>query len=112
MTKRKETKKATIEALRGEARLLSTAGIMLLAVGLPLTLGLVAPALNPEGASPLTPLAIGGGPVLVGYLICVAASWRLSQAKKLSQRSQAKKVSQPAQANKAPQRRRKTALAA
>jgi hypothetical protein len=112
MTKRKLTKKATIEALRGEARLLSTAGIMLLAVGLPLTLGLVAPALNPDGISPLTPLAIGGGPVLVGYLICVAASWRLSQAKKLSQRSQAKKASRPAQANKAPQRRRRSALAA
>ncbi|UPT62801.1 MAG: hypothetical protein M0D54_21155 [Hyphomonadaceae bacterium JAD_PAG50586_4] len=53
------TTRPTPAALRAEARLLSTAGIILLLIGFPLTLWLVAGALAENGISPILPLAIG-----------------------------------------------------
>ena len=72
------------DALRAEARLLTTAGVLLMAIGLPLTMYLVALAISPEGISPLAPLTLGGGPVLMGYLTCHMASQRLARAKALA----------------------------
>ncbi|MBC7767233.1 MAG: hypothetical protein H7124_00430 [Phycisphaerales bacterium] len=71
------------ETLRAEARLLTTAGVMLLAVGFPMTLLLVAQALTSEGASPFLPLAAGAPPIMLGYLACHFASQRMLSAKAL-----------------------------
>jgi hypothetical protein len=73
-------------ALRAEARLLSVAGLILLAVGFPTTLLLVAQALRPEGLSPVLPAAIGAPPILLGYIACHFASKRLVKAKALEAR--------------------------
>ncbi len=73
------------EALRAEARLLTTAGLILLAIGFPLTMALVAMALSPDGLSPIAPLAVGGAPILLGYLACHFASVRLAKARDLEQ---------------------------
>jgi hypothetical protein len=73
-------------ALRAEARLLSVAGFILLAVGFPATLFLVAQALSPDGVSPVLPAAIGAPPIMLGYLACHFASRRLVKAKALETR--------------------------
>jgi len=69
--------------LRAEARLLTIAGVMLLGVGFPLTVILVALALGPSGPPPLLPLAIGAPPIMLGYLACRFASDRLVKARTL-----------------------------
>lgn len=73
-------------ALRAEARVLTTAGLLLLVAGFPLTMLLVADALTAEGASPWLPLAAGLPPITLGYLACHFASARMVQAKALEQR--------------------------
>lgn len=74
------------EALRAEARLLTTAGILLLGIGFPMTLLLVAQALTSDAASPFVPLAAGAPPIMLGYLACHFASARMAKAKALEQR--------------------------
>lgn len=70
--------------LRAEARVLSTAGFILLALALPFTLVLAWMALSPEvGMSPILPVAAGGGPLTLGYLACAFASRRMARAKAL-----------------------------
>jgi hypothetical protein len=68
-----------LECLRGEARFLAAAGMILLAVALPLTLVFVAAALGRAGASPLLPLVVGAPPTMIGYLSCHYASRRLAK---------------------------------
>ena len=68
-------------ALRAEARLLTIAGLILLGVGFPVTLLLVAQALAPQGLSPVLPGAIGAPPIILGYLACHFASARMAKAK-------------------------------
>ena len=70
-------------ALRAEARLLSVAGLILLGLGFPATLLLVAQALAPDGVSPMLPAAIGAPPIMLGYIACHFASKRLIKAKAL-----------------------------
>lgn len=67
--------------LRAEARLLTIAGLILLGVGFPATLILVAQALSPEGLSPVLPAAVGAPPIMLGYLACHFASRRMVKAK-------------------------------
>lgn len=69
--------------LRAEARLLTIAGLILLGVGFPATLILVAQSLSPEGLSPVLPAAIGAPPIMLGYLACHFASRRMVKAKAL-----------------------------
>lgn len=76
----------TAQTLRDEARLLSVAGVILLAIGLPLTLFLATQALAPSGLSPLLPIAAGGPPIVLGYIACHYASRRLARAKALEAR--------------------------
>jgi hypothetical protein len=71
----------TPAALRAEARLLTVAGLILLAVGFPLTLLLVARALSADAGSPFLPLAVGAPPIMLGYLACHFASQRMVKAK-------------------------------
>ena len=52
-------------ALRAEARLLTVAGLILLGIGFPVTLLLVAQSLAPEGVSPVLPVVIGAPPMWV-----------------------------------------------
>ncbi len=73
-------------ALRAEARLLSVAGFILLGIGFPVTLLLVARALSLDGVSPLLPAAIGAPPLILGYIACHFASQRLVKAKTLERR--------------------------
>jgi hypothetical protein len=73
----------TPAALRAEAKLLTIAGLILLAVGFPATLVLAAQALSPHGLSPMLPIAIGAPPILLGYLACHFASQRMVKAKAL-----------------------------
>lgn len=73
----------TPATLRAEARLLTFAGLVLLSIGFPATLVLVAQALAPGGASPLLPLAAGAPPIVLGYLACHFASQRMVKAKAL-----------------------------
>lgn len=70
-------------SLRAEARLLTIAGLMLLGVSFPVTIWLAALALSPDGMSPVLPGAIGGPPLLLGYLACHFASRRMVRAKSL-----------------------------
>lgn len=70
-------------ALRAEARLLTVAGLILLGIGFPATLVLVAQSLAPEGGSPVLPAAIGAPPIMLGYIACHFASKRLVKAKAL-----------------------------
>lgn len=69
--------------LRAEARLLTIAGLILLAIGFPATLVLTAQALSPEGLSPVLPAAIGAPPIVLGYLACHFASQRMVKARAL-----------------------------
>lgn len=73
-------------SLRAEARLLLTAGLILLVLGFPTTLLLVARALGEDGAPPLLPLVIGAPPIMLGYLACHFASQRLVKARTLEER--------------------------
>jgi hypothetical protein len=73
-------------ALRSEARLLSVAGLILLGVGFPATLVLVAQSLAPGGISPVLPAAVGAPPIMLGYIACYFASKRLVKAKALERR--------------------------
>jgi hypothetical protein len=70
-------------ALRAEAKLLTTAGLILLGLGFPATIALVAASLDPDGMSPILPLAIGAPPILLGYLACHFASSRMVKARAL-----------------------------
>ena len=63
--------------------MLTIAGLILLALGFPLTLVLTAQALSPEGMSPVLPLAAGAPPIILGYLACHFASQRMVKAKAL-----------------------------
>jgi len=74
-------------ALRAEARFMTNAGLILLAIGLPLTMTLTALALAPHAISPIAPLTIGGPPVLLGYIACHYASMRFSRAKAIEDRT-------------------------
>lgn len=71
----------TAAALRAEARLLTIAGLILLAIGFPVTLVMVAQALSPDGMSPVLPAAIGAPPIILGYLACHFASQRMVKAR-------------------------------
>lgn len=71
---------AHLEALRGEARMLATAGYVLMAVALPLTLLFVALALSGRGGSPFLPIAAGAPPMMIGYMACHYATRRLARA--------------------------------
>jgi hypothetical protein len=73
-------------ALRAEARLLSVAGVILLIIGFPATLLLVAQSLAPDGISPMLPAVIGAPPIMLGYIACHFASKRLVKAKALERR--------------------------
>lgn len=73
-------------ALRAEARLLSVAGVLLLAVGFPLTLIMTAMALSSGEGSPFAPAVIGAPPIMLGYLACHFASRRMVRAKALERR--------------------------
>lgn len=73
-------------ALRAEARLLGVAGLILLGLGFPATLVLVAQALAPDGVPALLPIAVGAPPIMLGYIACHFASQRLVKAKKLEGR--------------------------
>lgn len=75
----------TSATLRAEARLLITAGLILLVSGFPVTLVLVAQALSPDGVSSLLPIAIGAPPIVLGYLACHFASQRLARARELEE---------------------------
>lgn len=72
--------------LRAEARILTIAGALSLAVGFPLTLAMVAWSLADGGVSPLAPLATGAPLVMLGYLACHFASLRMAKAKALAAR--------------------------
>ena len=73
-------------SLRAEARLLSTAGVILLAIGFPLTMALALMALQPHGLSSVLPIAVGAPPLLLGYLACHFASRRMEKVKQLEER--------------------------
>jgi len=75
-------------ALRAEARLLTTAGVLLLVTSFPVTLFLVAQALLADG-SPFLPVAVGAPPMMLGYLACHFASQRMVKAKALESTQQA-----------------------
>jgi hypothetical protein len=77
------TNRPTSAALRAEARLLTIAGLILLAIGFPVTLVMTAQALSPDGISPVLPAAIGAPPIILGYLACHFASQRLVKARSL-----------------------------
>ena len=75
--------RVTPKMLRDEARLLTIAGVILLVIGLPTTLVLALYALAPHGLSPILPLAVGGPPIILGYVACHYASARLARARDL-----------------------------
>jgi hypothetical protein len=77
------THRPTPATLRAEARLLTTAGLLLLGVGFPVTLLLVAHALGQGAGSPFLPAAVGAPPIMLGYLACHFASRRMVKAKAL-----------------------------
>jgi hypothetical protein len=84
---RSKIARSDIHALRAEARLLTTAGLILLALGFPLTIYLVALALAPDAQTPaMLPLAAGAPPIVLGYLACHFASRRMMKAKALERR--------------------------
>jgi hypothetical protein len=57
------------------------AGLILLAIGFPATLVLVAFALAPDGISPVLPVAVGAPPIMLGYLACHFAAQRMVKAR-------------------------------
>lgn len=68
-------------SLRAEARLLATAGILLLAFSFPITFALVIWALWTAASTPFLPAIIGAPPIMLGYLACFFASRRMVKAK-------------------------------
>ncbi len=80
-----EPRSTHIEVLRGEARFMAAAGMILMGVALPLTLVFVALALGSSDISPLLPIAVGAPPTMIGYLACHFASRRLAKVKALSE---------------------------
>lgn len=80
-----ESRSAHLETMRGEARFMAAAGMILMGVALPLTLVFVALALAEPGMSPLLPIAVGAPPTMIGYLACHFASRRLAKVKALSE---------------------------
>lgn len=66
--------------------MLTVAGFILLALGFPATLLLVAHALGPDGLAPLLPIMIGAPPIVLGYIACHVASQRLVKAKAIEAR--------------------------
>lgn len=80
-----ESRSAHVEILRGEARFMAAAGMILMGVALPLTLIFVALALGSPEVSPLLPIAVGAPPTMIGYLACHFASRRLARVKALSE---------------------------
>ncbi|WP_395646574.1 hypothetical protein [Terricaulis sp.] len=76
---------SSVTSLRAEARLLSLAGLILLAIGFPMTLGLAAIAISTGAVSPILPIALGAPPLLLGYLACHFASARMVKAKTLEE---------------------------
>jgi hypothetical protein len=84
-----DTQRPTPASLRAEARVLATAGLLLLLVGFPLTLSLVARELQETAAAPFLPAAIGAPPIMLGYLACCFASRRMVKAKALEGETQA-----------------------
>ncbi len=79
------SRSAHLESLRGEARFMAAAGMILMAVALPLTLAFVALALGRHDVSPMLPIAVGAPPIMIGYLACHFASRRLAKVKTLSE---------------------------
>ncbi|MGH6952397.1 MAG: hypothetical protein ACREH4_16155 [Vitreimonas sp.] len=69
--------------LRTEAWLLGASGVALLALAFPVTLIMVAHALQENAGSAFLPAAIGAPPIVLGYLACHLASRRLLKAKSL-----------------------------
>ena len=69
------------QLLRAEASVLTLAGVLLLAIGFPFTLMLVAMALTSETFSPMLPIAAGAPPIMLGYLACHFAARRLEKAR-------------------------------
>jgi hypothetical protein len=67
-------------SLRAEARLFAIAGMLLLALGFPITLALAAHALWTEASAPFVPAIIGAPPIMLGYLACFFASRRMVKA--------------------------------
>jgi len=80
-----QTQRLNANDLRAEARLLTLAGLILLGLGFPLTLYLVAVSLGPNGLSPILPIAIGAPPIVLGYIACHFASLRMVKAKALEE---------------------------
>jgi len=80
-----QTQRLNADDLRSEARLLTLAGLILLGLGFPLTLYLVAVSLGPHGLSPVLPIAIGAPPIVLGYIACHFASLRMVKAKALEE---------------------------
>jgi hypothetical protein len=80
------TNRVTAATLRAEARILTLAGLILLALGFPTTLLLVAHALTEGGVSPFLPAAIGAPPIVLGYLSCHFASQRMVKARAIEAR--------------------------
>ena len=76
---------SSVTSLRAEARLLSLAGLILLVIGFPMTLGLAAFAIATGAISPILPIALGAPPLLLGYLACHFASARMVKAKTLEE---------------------------
>ncbi len=71
-------------SLKAEARVLTSAGLILLTLAFPLTLWLAWLAMSPGlGIPPMLPVAAGGAPLTLGYLLCHFASRRLARAKAL-----------------------------
>lgn len=79
-----DPRQAHVDALRAEARFLSTAGLILLCLAFPMTLLFVAVALTEQNASPMLPIAAGVPPIMIGYLACHFASRRMTKAKQLA----------------------------
>ena len=77
------TRREAPAILRAEARFLAATGIVLLAVAFPVTLVLVACALQEGAGSPFLPAAIGAPPIMLGYLACHFSSQRMVKAKAL-----------------------------
>lgn len=73
------------DTLRGEARILNIAGVLLLLASFPFTMLLVARALS-GGIPSMLPLAAGAPFILLGYLLCSFAARRHLQARKLDQK--------------------------
>lgn len=79
--------RSAAHSLRAEARLLTTAGLILLGLGFPLTLFLVALALTPGAQTPaMLPVAAGAPFIVLGYLACHFASQRMVKAKAIERR--------------------------